>query len=122
MQIKINTPTYFEGHTEWKPWGRGSLYVEQESHIAVVWELLCQQDVKWRRHQHLIKVVPKSISAVEDLDRQAASCFGAEIRDVKGTKQILKASGIEILIYSTVEIPSNHDTDYSPSTSWLCGA
>lgn len=67
MHIQIK-PQIFTGHTHWYNKQVGVVFVEKEENIDPLFELLMAQDDYWENKKHLIKVAPKEIDSLDDLD------------------------------------------------------
>lgn len=98
MQIEIKTPpitcSEYWGHKR-----ESVVFVNSESDIDAVYEVLCQQDDYWKSYKKLIKVAPSEILSVYDLQRYCEYCGKCDIYDVQKVKSKLRELGIEILLF-----------------------
>ena len=67
MEIIIS-PSKVEGCTSWQKKIYGVILVEKEEDIEPLWLLLCAQDDYWTERKNVIKIAPKEISSMHEID------------------------------------------------------
>lgn len=84
---------------QWDSKAQGVILVEKSEDIVPLWILLCDQDDYWEDYKHLIKVAPKKINSISDIQLMCEWCGKTDIYDVPK----LKESGIRFILYQYYE-------------------
>lgn len=81
------TPQFFIGINSWEHKQNGVVLVEKEEDIEPLWKLLCEQDDYWEDNKNLIKVAPKEISDISQINRMCEYCGKTDIYNVSDLKK-----------------------------------
>ena len=82
MEIKTK-PKIFKGFHMWYSVDNGVILVEKKEHIEPLWELLCEEDEGWESYKHVIKIAPKEIDSISDLDDMCVNVGMLYINEVE---------------------------------------
>jgi len=96
MEIKIK-PKIFKGFHMWYPVDNGVIFIEKKEHIEPLWELLCEGDEDWKNYKHVIKIAPKEINSISDLDDMCEKCTSLNISEAEKIQ-----SKIPFIIYQNI--------------------
>jgi len=80
-------PSIFLGCDYWKKKQEGVILVEKEEDIEPLWKLLCKQDSYWEPYKKIIRVAPKEIDSLRDIDKM---CEYAGKTDIYAPKELQK--------------------------------
>ena len=81
MFIKIEYK--FTGQDNWQNKCNGVVLVKNEKAIDIVFGILCEHDEYWSEYKNLIKVAPKTINHLSELNNMCEYCGKTDIYDLE---------------------------------------
>lgn len=96
MEIKITT--YIKCLGNWNSKCNGVVLVKYKKDIEPLWKLLCEQDEYWKSYKELIKVAPKQIDSLSELNALVKYCGKTDIYNIEELKK-----KIPFMIYQTFD-------------------
>lgn len=83
--LDLRLPIKCQG--SWYPKYESVILVESEEDIEPLFEALCKQDDYWKSYKNLIKVAPKSIDSISDIEHLCEYCGKTDIYNIEEIKQ-----------------------------------